>query len=96
MGTEFSGASDFMMEHADAFVQIPMRGFVQSFNISVAAAILMNRLRTRLEQSQVSWNLHPDEEAVVHAEWIFKSVRNARGILARHGLTSPPTLASTR
>ena len=24
MGTEFSGASDFMMEHADAFVEIPM------------------------------------------------------------------------
>ena len=45
MGTEFSGASDFMMEHADAFVEIPMHGFAESFNISVAAAILMQRLR---------------------------------------------------
>ena len=36
MGTEFSGASDFMMEHADAFVEIPMHGFAESFNISVA------------------------------------------------------------
>lgn len=94
MGTEFSGASDFMMDHADAYVEIPMHGFAESFNISVAAAILMHRLRTRLAQSEQSWSLHPDEAAVLNAEWIFKSVRNAQGILARQGLTPPPTLAS--
>jgi len=92
MGTEFSGASDFMMEHADAFVEIPMHGFAESFNISVAAAILMNTLRHRLEHSDLDWRLHEDERAVLHAEWIYKSVRNARGILARHGLTPPPNL----
>ena len=94
MGTEFSGASDFMMAHADAFVEIPMQGFAESFNISVAAAILMQRLRTRLEQSELAWQLHPEEYSVLNAEWIFKSVRNAQGILARHGLTPPPTLAA--
>ena len=92
MGTEFSGASDFMMEHADAFVEIPMQGFAESFNISVAAAIVMHRLRTRLEHSSADWRLHPDELSVLNAGWIFKSVRNARGILARHGLTPPPNL----
>ena len=92
MGTEFSGASDFMMEHADAYVEIPMQGFAESFNISVAAAIVMHRLRTRLEHSSLDWRLHPDELSVLNAEWIFKSVRNARGILARHGLTPPPNL----
>jgi tRNA (guanosine-2'-O-)-methyltransferase len=92
MGTEFSGASDFMMEHADAYVEIPMQGFAESFNISVAAAIVMHRLRTRLELSSADWRLHPDELSVLNAEWIFKSVRNARGILARHGLTPPPNL----
>ena len=92
MGTEFSGASDFMMGHADAYVEIPMKGFAESFNISVAAAIVMHRLRTRLEHSSLDWRLHPDELSVLNAEWIFKSVRNARGILARHGLTPPPNL----
>ena len=92
MGTEFSGASDFMLEHADAYVEIPMQGFAESFNISVAAAIVMHRLRTRLEHSSLDWRLHPDELSVLNAEWIFKSVRNARGILARHGLTPPPNL----
>lgn len=92
MGTEFSGASDFMMEHADAFVEIPMHGFAESFNISVAAAILMQRLRHRLETSGQAWHLHPSEQTVLEAEWMHKSVRNAQGILARHGLTPPPNL----
>ena len=92
MGTEFSGASDFMMEHADAFVEIPMHGFAESFNISVAAAILMQRFEHRLETSGQTWHLHPSEQTVLEAEWMHKSVRNARGILARHGLTPPPTL----
>ena len=92
MGTEFSGASDFMMDHADAFVEIPMHGFAESFNISVAAAILMQRLRHRLENSGQTWTLHPSEQTVLEAEWMHKSVRNAQGILARHGLTAPPNL----
>ena len=92
MGTEFSGASPFMMEHADAFVEIPMHGFAESFNISVAAAILMHTLRNRLEESPQSWNLHPSELSVLTCEWMYKSVRHAPSILARQGLTPPPNL----
>ena len=94
MGTEFSGASDFMMANADAFVEIPMHGFAESFNISVAAAILMHTLRGRLSRATSSTKLHPDEVAILRAEWVCKSVRNARGILARHGLSLPPNLLS--
>ena len=93
MGTEFSGASPFMMEHADDFVEIPMFGFAESFNISVAAAILMNTLSHRLRHSDASWALHEYERAVLQAEWVYKSVRNAQGILARHGLNPPPSLS---
>ncbi len=93
MGTEFSGASEFMMDHADAFVEIPMHGFAESFNISVAAAILMHRLRNRLEaEAPDRCSLHPDEQTVLLAHWMAKSVRNAQGILARQGLTPPPNL----
>ncbi len=92
MGTEFSGASPFMMDHADTFVEIPMRGFAESFNISVAAAILMHSLTQRLRHEGMPHPLHDHERAVLRAQWLFKSVRNARGILARHGLTPPPSL----
>ena len=82
-----------MMDHADAFVEIPMHGFAESFNISVAAAILMHRLRNRLEaEAPERCSLHPDEQTVLLAHWMAKSVRNAQGILARQGLTPPPNL----
>ena len=93
MGTEFSGASEFMMNHADAFVEIPMHGFAESFNISVAAAIAMHALSQRIRQAP-GWELHPHEVAVLRAQWVCKSVRNARGILARLGLSMPPELPS--
>lgn len=92
MGTEFSGASPFMMEHADDFVEIPMCGFAESFNISVAAAVVMHTLNHRLRHSDIEWGLQPQELALLRAQWMFKSVRNASGILARHGLSSPPSL----
>lgn len=92
MGTEFSGASEFMMDHADDFVEIPMFGFAESFNISVAAAVVMHTLNHRLRHSDIEWGLQPQELALLRAQWMFKSVRNASGILARHGLSSPPSL----
>jgi len=93
MGTEFSGASPLMMERADMFVEIPMHGFAESFNISVAAAIAMHALTRRIRQTP-GWALHPHEVDVLRAQWVCKSVRNARGILARLGLSMPPELPS--
>jgi tRNA (guanosine-2'-O-)-methyltransferase len=40
-GTELTGISETVMEHADEFVKIPMYGFTESFNISVSAALCM-------------------------------------------------------
>jgi tRNA (guanosine-2'-O-)-methyltransferase len=41
VGNEHAGVSEMMMKEADIVVKIPMRGFVQSLNVSVAAAILL-------------------------------------------------------
>jgi len=41
MGTEREGASETLLGAADAKIAIPMRGFVQSLNVSVAAAVVM-------------------------------------------------------
>lgn len=40
MGTEADGLSDFWLKHADAHVKIPMRGKIDSLNVSVSTAIL--------------------------------------------------------
>ena len=40
-GTEQQGLSAYAMNHADAYVKIPMYGFTESFNISVCAGIAL-------------------------------------------------------
>ncbi len=73
-GTEKSGISDEIREHADAFVRIPMYGFTESFNISVSAAISMHVLRTRLENSSIDWKLSEDEQLKLKIHWCEKII----------------------
>ena len=40
MGTEAEGLSKFWLEHADSRIKIPMRGKIDSLNVSVSTAIL--------------------------------------------------------
>lgn len=52
MGNEKNGASQYAIQNADEIVAIPMRGFVQSLNVSVAAAVVMyEALRQRVRSS---------------------------------------------
>jgi TrmH family RNA methyltransferase len=40
MGTEADGLTDFWIENADARIKIPMRGIIDSLNVSVSTAVL--------------------------------------------------------
>jgi len=40
MGTEADGLTDFWLQNADARIKIPMRGKIDSLNVSVSTAIL--------------------------------------------------------
>lgn len=49
VGNEHDGPSEELMAAADGIITIPMQGFVESFNVSVAASIcLADALRQRL------------------------------------------------
>ncbi|WP_455381665.1 23S rRNA (guanosine(2251)-2'-O)-methyltransferase RlmB [Salinispira pacifica] len=52
MGSEGKGLSRLVREHCDALVSIPARGQVDSFNVSVAAGILMYEVRRQQWLSQ--------------------------------------------
>lgn len=71
-GTERRGISEEVIEMADEFVKIPMYGFTESFNISVSAAIVLNTLRQRLEQSDLNWKLSDDEQTLLKINWCTK------------------------
>ena len=54
-GGEKDGLSEIAMNEADGFLKIPMVGFTESFNISVASAIILYNLTKRLRESDVQW-----------------------------------------
>ena len=82
-GTERRGISEEVMEMADTFVKIPMYGFTESFNISVSVAIILNTLRQRLEQSNYTWKLTPEEQTALKIKWCRK-ILNSGEKLEKH------------
>ncbi len=75
-GKEKEGVSKEVMNKADGFLKIPMVGFTESLNISVAAAIIFQDLTSRLKKSNVKWNLSEIEQQELYQEWIEKSIKN--------------------
>lgn len=73
-GTELTGISDTVREHADEFVAIPMYGFTESFNISVTAALCLHSLVEKLHTTNVDWHLSPAEKEVLTLDWLRKSI----------------------
>ena len=79
-GAEKKGVSDSVMEYADGFLKIPMVGFTESLNISVAAAIILESVTTRLRNSKLDWKLSDEEMMSLYQEWIEKSIKNVDNI----------------
>lgn len=80
-GTELTGLSDVVMDHADEFVKIPMYGFTESFNISVSAALVLNHLATEVRRTGVNWQLSEQESLELKLEWLKKSVKRGDKLL---------------
>lgn len=89
MGTEFKGISSRLMPEVDDYVEIPMFGFSESFNISVASAIVMNRVCARVREAGVDAGLSHDEKQYLRLQWAFRSVKRADLILENSGLQMP-------
>ncbi|MDP4588630.1 MAG: TrmH family RNA methyltransferase, partial [Flavobacteriales bacterium] len=71
-------------EEADEFVKIPMYGFTESFNISVAAAISLYDLSRRLRESKIAWRLSSEEEHEILMQWTKNSIKGVDGIIKRY------------
>lgn len=85
-GNEKRGVSAEALARADDLITFPMRGFAQSFNVSVAFALVMGELRARLEvdQPHARWALTAAERTVVLARWLMTTVKSADAIVQRH------------
>jgi tRNA (guanosine-2'-O-)-methyltransferase len=92
-GNELEGISAEARSMADAAVTIPMSGFADSFNISVAASIVLYEAqRQRRQRLGRTGDLSDVDLARTRAVWYLKSVRESRLVVERaladgHGLT---------
>jgi len=77
---ESEGVSDYVKEQADGFLKIPMVGFTESLNISVAAAIILQEVTTKMRSSKINWQLSEEEKNILYFEWVKKTIKNVREI----------------
>jgi tRNA (guanosine-2'-O-)-methyltransferase len=73
-GNEMDGLSDTALSLADEYLAIPMVGFVESFNISVSAAIVLYELTGMLRRSKVAYHLSVGERDKLRLEWLRRSI----------------------
>lgn len=79
MGEEKHGLSPEIRAQCDGLVGIEMSGFVESFNVSVAAALLMQEALTHTPAEYLS----PQASEALLAEYLIQSVQSADAILKK-------------
>ncbi|WP_111306958.1 TrmH family RNA methyltransferase [Confluentibacter sediminis] len=82
-GREVEGLSQEVLEVADCFLKIPMVGFTESLNISVSAAIILQRITSKLRQSNINWQLTQEEVIEKRLDWVKKSIKSYDDIVKR-------------
>lgn len=81
-GNELDGLSDAARAGADALVTVPMSGFAESFNISVAASVVLYEIhRQRVARNGASGDLSAEARERIRAVWYAKTVTNPRTIV---------------
>ena len=83
LGGEKEGLTETVKEEADGFLRIPMFGFTESYNISVAGALLLYSLTRRLHQSNITWGLSPEEKLDLQVLWTIKTIASAEHLIRK-------------
>lgn len=82
LGNEKDGVSKEMIEAADERVIIPMPGFVQSFNISVAGALCLYQIfQNRLHRLGKNEDVTPEQISILKASYALRTLDSAEDIL---------------
>ena len=74
LGNERDGVSEEMKTKADQLISIPTFGFTESFNVSVAGAILIHGLVNRIHKEVPRWHLDQERMTQFKYEWYKKSM----------------------
>lgn len=84
LGNEKEGVSKEMLEAADERVIIPMPGFVQSFNISVAGALCLYQIyQSRLHKLGKCEDITSEQIEILKAQYALRTLDSSEKILSR-------------
>ncbi|NJL13352.1 MAG: RNA methyltransferase [Microscillaceae bacterium] len=76
-GSEKKGISTDILQKAEGYLHIPIYGFVESFNVSVAVALVLQAMVDKIRQlPDCPWPLNPEEQNALMLEWTEKSLPN--------------------
>jgi tRNA(Leu) C34 or U34 (ribose-2'-O)-methylase TrmL len=89
-GRETDGCSEQIRREADRRIYIPLFGFCESLNLSVAAAMVMQHLFASCPEAR--GNLTADEKGVLRRNWYLKLTKGNEEKLEKYQqfLDSPP------
>lgn len=76
-GSELHGVSPAWTQHADCYLCVDMRGFVESLNVSVCAGILLHSLREFYVRHGNPIDPESDEGRLIRAYWLTRAVGSA-------------------
>ncbi len=82
-GTEKEGLPQAAIDQADFCTYIPMHGFVESFNVSVAAALSLQTLTNKMRQTQSDWHLGQEDREGLWFDWTRRTIPNCDAIERR-------------
>ena len=73
-GTEMEGITDIALQEADEYLKIPMYGFTESFNLSVAVAVCLQHLSHQLRKENINWQLDEAAKEETLLNWLRYSI----------------------
>ncbi|TWT47093.1 tRNA (guanosine(18)-2'-O)-methyltransferase [Thalassoglobus neptunius] len=82
-GTEKTGLPEEIIERAEYRAYLPMYGFVESCNVSVAAALAMQELGAKVRNSRQEWQICSERKRKLMLDWTKKSIPNVAAIEKR-------------
>ena len=88
-GAEKFGLTEKTKQEADVFVKIPMRGFTESFNVSVSVALSLYHLSNKIRKDNVDWRLSDNEIKRIKLFWTLRKIQSANSIVKRFLLENP-------
>jgi tRNA (guanosine-2'-O-)-methyltransferase len=75
-GCERPGLTEWAKKEADEFMKIPMVGFTESLNVSVAVSVVLHHLTHQLrKKSSINWQLSDVEKQKVMLDWLRVSLK---------------------